>query len=103
MKLYFSLKSMPELANLPEEKQKEVWQKCSGNYWHHWQTWVATLVLCACFILGENIGMRFGGIYWQIICTVIGCYIGGVILNQTITSMVRTNIREYLSSHEKTN
>jgi hypothetical protein len=103
MKLYFSIKSIPELANLPEEKQKEVWRKCSGKYWQHWQTWFATLVLCACFALGQAVGMRFGGIPWRILCVFIGSFIGGVILNQTITSVVRSHIREYLSSYGKTN
>jgi biotin transporter BioY len=103
MKIYWSIKSIPELADLSEQEQTEVWGKFYRKAWHHWQTWIATLVLCACVALGQAIGMRFGGIHWRILCAVIGCFIGGMILSQIITSVVRTYIREYLNSHEKTN
>ena len=28
MKLYWSYNSIPELADLPKEKRKEIWQEC---------------------------------------------------------------------------
>jgi hypothetical protein len=103
MKLYWSLKSIPELAGLSEQEQTGIWGKFRRKVWRHWQTWIATFVLCACFVLGQVVGMRFDGIHWRILCLFIGCYIGGEILNQTITSVIRTDIREYLSSYGKTN
>jgi hypothetical protein len=103
MKLYWSIKSIPEVADMPNEKQKEVWGKFFPKSWRYWQTWVALLVLYTCVALGQVIGMRFSSIHWRILCTVIGCFIGGVVWIQIITPAVRTYIREHLISHEKTN
>ena len=41
MSIHFTVRSIPELASLPEAKRNEVWQRCHPRAWRHWQTWFA--------------------------------------------------------------
>ena len=47
MKIYWSTKSIPELANLDKKQAKQVWRQSSLKALRHWQTWVGIL-LSAC-------------------------------------------------------
>lgn len=55
MKLYFSLKAIPELAELSPVERRLAWHTCKGHAWRRWQTWVAT-VLAAAVALGLAYG-----------------------------------------------
>jgi len=41
MKIYFTSRSIPELAALPAERRSRIWERCHPKAWRHWQTWVA--------------------------------------------------------------
>ena len=44
MKIYTSLKSIPELADLTPQERMIAWHNCQGKANAHWQTWVGSVV-----------------------------------------------------------
>jgi hypothetical protein len=103
MKLDVSYNFIPELADLPKEKQEEVWEKCSSKHWRHWQTWfTVALVFCICVASGTIVGMKYDGI-WRYLFSGFISFIGGVIWLKANVLIMRVSIRKYLSSYEKTN
>lgn len=54
MNIYFTFRSMPEMASVPKANQEALWQRCHSKAWRHWQTWLA-LFLC--------IGTQVAGFY----------------------------------------
>ena len=57
MRLHFTIHSIPELASLPRTKREDVWQRCHGKAWRHWQTWAAFFVFMACLAAGYYLGI----------------------------------------------
>jgi hypothetical protein len=105
MKLYWSCKSIPELADLPKEKRKKVWQECRGKVFRHWQTWFLILIQGLLGVIAiESIRSYFGSYnaVGLILVMIIGGLIGGV-TSFFIQPLRRSDIREYLNSNEKTN
>jgi uncharacterized membrane protein AbrB (regulator of aidB expression) len=98
MKLNWPCK-IPELADMPAEKQNEVLEKCIGKHWRYWQTWFAALVTCACVASGSIVGMKYDSIFLKFSCLIIGCIIGAWIWTEVHVWITRVHIREYLSSH----
>ena len=47
MKIYWSLQSIPELADLPRPERRRLWRKCWGKVLRHWQIWLMFLLLCS--------------------------------------------------------
>lgn len=44
MKIYTSLKSIPELADLTPQERMIAWHNCQAKTNAHWQTWVGSFV-----------------------------------------------------------
>jgi uncharacterized membrane protein len=102
VKLYWSLKSIPELADMPKEQRKEVWRKCRLKSGHKRQS----IIIAIMFAI---LGCIFG-----IVCSVNGYsfnkglvaaiaigFIFGFIYGQIEAISIRPHIREYLNSHDK--
>jgi hypothetical protein len=103
MKSHGSYNSIPELAGLSEQEQTEIWEKCSGKHWRHWQTWfAAVLIFCICVASGTIVGMKYDGIRRHLFSGFIS-FVGGLIWLKANVWIIRVRIREYLISHEKTN
>ena len=54
MKLYLTLKSIPELSELPPEERQIAWHECRGKALRHWEAWAGTL---AAMMLGIGVGV----------------------------------------------
>jgi len=102
MKLYWSCKSIPELAGLPKQKRKEVWAACHRKILPRY-IWVACIIGAVCAPAGSIIGESYFGRIGGIIGAGIAGGIGGLIIWEVEVAVARPYIREYLSSHEKTN
>ncbi len=102
MKSHWSYNSIPELVGLSEQEQNKVWEKCSGKRWRHWQTWFVALVVCIFLASGTIVGIKYDGI-GRHLCSGIILLIGGLIWLEANVLIIRVRIREYLSSHGKTN
>ena len=44
MKMYWSLRSVPELADLPPAERRRLWRECWGKVLRHWQVWLLFLL-----------------------------------------------------------
>lgn len=75
MNIYWSLKSIPELAELSGKERKEIWLRCLAKTYRNWRTWLTGLAFTACvavitYVLVQNLNYRvaallsglFGGI-----------------------------------------
>jgi hypothetical protein len=102
MKLYWTYNSIPELADLPKDKRKEVWATCHRKMLHRY-IWVACVIGAVCVPAGMIIGESYFGRIGGIIEAMIAGGIGGLIIGEVKVAMTRPHIREYLISHEKTN
>ncbi len=109
MKIYWTLKSIPELAEMSKKDRKKVWRRCYWKVFRHWQTWFALATCGVCTALGVALG-RFCGeltgnfIRELIAATVggaVGGGIGGSVFAQVAIAMGRRHIREYLNSHDE--
>jgi hypothetical protein len=93
LKIYWSLKEIPELTHLTEEEQKTAFQYCYQTYLFKLrETWVA----CAIMSTIVTIGMHTLG---PILGAAIGGAIGGGILGVIITNALRPHLKAYVSHH----
>jgi hypothetical protein len=93
MKIYWSIKEIPELADLTEEQQKTAFQDCYQKYvFKLRETWIA----CAIMSTLVTIGMHLMG---PIIGATIGGAIGGSILGLMITHALRPKLKAYVNHH----
>jgi len=93
MKIYWSNKDIPELANLTPDQQSRAWKACYGQYiFKHWQTW-ASFGLIAIFIM---VGMaKFG----PILGGAIGGGLGGFVFSQVAMNVLRPHLRDYVEKN----
>lgn len=57
MNLHFAVRSIPELASLPEDRRQALWQHCHPKEWRNWQTWLALFVSMASYAGGFYLGV----------------------------------------------
>jgi hypothetical protein len=98
MSLYWSVKSIPELAAIPKEERGQILKECdltnlekTGAFWR---------LLALPFVLaGVFLGGICGGQIGRIIGVVIGGIIGALVGTQIEIAIVRSRIRRHISSH----
>ena len=107
MKIYWLLKSIPELAEMPKKERKAIWRRCCWKVFRHWQTWLALIVCGACARLGVILGQMWVGNYivgaavGGAVGAAVGGGIGGFVFAQVAIAMGRRHIREYLNLHNE--
>ena len=104
MKLYWSLKSIPELADLPKKDRYEIWKACYSMVWRSWKSIILHIILIILFI--SVLTVIYNTFDKFIIGLLVAVSIGaicGFIEQQVAIYIIRPHIREYLSSHGKTN
>ena len=98
MKIFWSFKSIPALAEMPKKERKAIWQRCCWLSFRNWQTWTA-LAICGCYAaLGSILGQIYDA---ENIGTIIGGATGGFIAGLIIIKVEKRYIREYLKSHDQ--
>lgn len=85
MKIYWTLKSIPELKNLSPGDRGRRWQSAYKSAFRHWQTW-GGLVICGIL---TGAGAYFAGMAG----TVIFAGLGGFIYGQIMTHVVLKHYR----------
>lgn len=93
MKIYWSLKELPELAALSPEQQKQAWKECYKKYaLKLWQSWVALALMVALMVIGINLlGGFLGG--------AIGGGLGAGIWSVTLTNVLRPHLKAYVEQN----
>jgi hypothetical protein len=118
MTFYYSMKSIPELTQLPARMRWRAWFACVHKTLRHWQTWLACgaaqapiLVFFALFIwlapssllaLGES-----GRDFWlPIVLAGLGVVLlsapGILIFSHIQSEIIRPYLREYLAARSET-
>jgi hypothetical protein len=102
MKLYWSINSIPELADLPKQNLRRVWRSV---YLKHWFKigFLPALIVPICAIAIDTLSENYYGHFGRLICVCIGGGIGGLIGWEITANMIRPYLREYLNSNVKTN
>lgn len=104
MKLYFSINSIPELANLPKKGRYQIWKACYSIFWKSWKNIILNIILTILFIsVLTGIYHTFDKFIIGLLVSVILGAIYVFIERQVAIYIIRPHIREYLSSHGKTN
>ena len=93
MAIFWTLKSIPELMNLPARERRIVWRRVYRRTWHHWQTWVGLLAGGICAGLGSRLGAV---VEHQIFGAMIGGGVGGLIFSQVSIYIARLHYRDVL-------
>lgn len=115
MKIYWTLKSIPELAELTPAERTVVWYAVKRQAWAHWQTWLgaafAVLVALsfgvAALVLIQSFGLTIPGIPPRAMILgryfIAGFFCGGLVvgvanflINLVVASQVRPHLRDYL-------
>jgi lipopolysaccharide export LptBFGC system permease protein LptF len=102
MKLYWSYNSIPELADLSNEKRNEIWKTCYATNWK--VRFLSSLIMPVFMFVGILIALSYFrhtlvGMIIAVVITSIGWYIGW----QITVNMIRPYLRKYLKSNVKTN
>ena len=93
MQIYWSLKSIPELAEIPERERGRLWRAAHLRIFRHWQVWVALGGCAFAAALGSSLGELTG---YSIIGFAIGAGIGAFLYAQVAMHFARPHIRELL-------
>ncbi|WP_416414347.1 hypothetical protein [Pantoea sp. App145] len=88
MKIFWSLRSIPELSQLPSKECGKRWNEVYALTFRHWETW-AGLALCALLC---GMGVKFFGIPGVIIMGAIA----GFLYSQVVIHVARKYYRQRL-------
>lgn len=89
MRIYWTLKSIPELSKLSTDERVKRWRRTYKSTFRHWETW-AGLVLMGLF---SGMGSHFFG--W--VGTAVMCGLGGELYSQIVIYTARKYYRHRLS------
>ncbi len=104
MRIYWTMKSVPELAPLSKEQRKSVWHATRWKAFRHWQFWVASAAFIVWFLIifafldliliRDGTVVRIGRFFFGGIA--VG--IGALILNHMAIELKRPYMRRLLQS-----
>jgi len=93
MRIYWTLKSIPELAPLSARERRRVWRTAYLRTFEDWRGWAAAVVVGVCAGLGSAIGTTCGH---HMLYGVVGAGIGGAISGQIWTHLAIPHLRKLL-------
>jgi hypothetical protein len=95
MRMYWTIKRIPELAGLPPQEQRRLWRDGYSEAHRHWQTW-ASLAITG---VGAAVGLYLGGLVgWKFVGSAIGAALGAVPHAIVSTELARRHLRTRTSS-----
>jgi len=89
VKIYWTLKSISELKDLPYKERVRRWRSAYKSAFRHWQTW-GGLALCGAF---GGAGAYFGGMAGTVVFAGLGGFIYGQIVTQVILKHYRHRLQ----------
>jgi len=97
MRIYWTLRQIPELATLSRAERGLVWRRAYRKAFRHWQTWAG---LAACGVL-SGIGGYVGGLFGHsYIGAVVGGGVGGFVFSQVLAHVVLGHYRHLLAADD---
>jgi hypothetical protein len=102
MQIYWSLKSIPELSELPLGERWRLWYTALWKTPRHWQVWVAGFVILFITGIAQTILQKLligimGYSFGQFIGHTIPAGVGGAIYWQVLSHFARPYLRELVS------
>jgi hypothetical protein len=93
VKIYWSIKDIPKLANLSPEQRKQAWGECYKKYaLKSWQSWVGLGVMAMLIaVSAKQLGPIVGG--------AIGGGLGGGIWAVILTNYLRPHLKAYVEQN----
>ncbi|MDP9651558.1 hypothetical protein J2793_007033 [Paraburkholderia caledonica] len=79
MKIYWSLKSIPEFPQLSAKERRAAWRRVYWATYRHWLTWVGLLIHLGCVLSGYQLGNWLGH---SMLGSMAGGGIGGCVFTQ---------------------
>jgi hypothetical protein len=108
MTMYWTLRSIPELADLPASQRQRLWRTCYVYGFRHWQTWLGLLLCSACISIGVFASILLSRtmppdqlfIWLSIVPGGLGGGIGVSIHTHVIAHQLRPYLRHYRAKHD---
>lgn len=97
MTIFWTLKSIPELANLSARDRRACWRRAYRRTWRHWQTWAGLLACAICAGLGALLGAFANQ---SVVGAMIGGGIGGFVFGQATVHVARLHYKNILLGRE---
>ncbi|MDP9651481.1 hypothetical protein J2793_006956 [Paraburkholderia caledonica] len=97
MAFFWTLKSIPELANLPARDRRVYWRRAYRRTWRHWRTWAGLLACALCAGLGSRLG---ASVDHATVGAMIGGGIGGFVFGQVTVRVARSHYKNVLLGSE---
>lgn len=98
MKIYFTLKSIPELSSLPRDKRLYLWRKYYPKVFKHLSIRISLFVMSITMLIGFYFSLRikpwvpYGYVVSGLICVI--CYL---VFLQLFISLIRIYLKEELA------
>lgn len=96
MKIYWTLRSIPELADLPGPERRRLWRACYRRTWRDWRFLLAFVLLVALLsgaMFAVGILLRHNPRLY-IVCQLTIAGVWGALFGYVVTLLVRPHIRE---------
>ena len=95
MRIYWTVRQIPELAALPRAERGVVWRRAYARAFRHWQTW-AGLVSCGALAgVGGYVGGLLGHAY---VGAGVGGGVGGFVFWQVVIHVILSHYKHLLTS-----
>ena len=98
MKIYWTTRSIPELAEVPAGERELVRRTTFWRAFRHWQTWLALFSYYASVFVGISLGAHWGQGRLLPFLLIAGAVtgIGWLVFAQVVIGYMRPYIRSYL-------
>ncbi len=93
MPIYWTIKSIPELSQLPPKERGIVWRRVYKMTFRHWQTWIA-LLGCGAFAFSGIYLAKFIDMH-STIGAAIGGGVGGLLFSQVAIYVARRYYKDF--------
>jgi hypothetical protein len=87
MPIYWSYKSIPELASLSDVEREDIWHAASSRAHRRWETWASAIVIALIAAGGAKLGLSLDHLY---IGTIAGAALGGLVYERIVFQITRS-------------
>lgn len=97
MKIYWTLKQIPELSSLSFQERGKRWGKAYKKSFRHWENWLGVICCGLCGAVGAWVGDVLN---IRLLGAGIGGAVGGLVFSQVILSVVLRHYRDILLGYQ---
>lgn len=96
MRIYWTMKQIPELATLSSVERNASWRRVYPKTFRHWETWLGLICCAGLTAVGRYIGQIFGAPY---VAMLFGAALGGLASSQATIYVARRYYKAELSTN----